>query len=83
MEHWAFEPAVMKSFARHEIPMSRYADDLVDKILATETFNQGFATTEYLAASYLDMRLAPGGCRQIRRCECGRRRGHGRNRPGR
>jgi peptidyl-dipeptidase Dcp len=31
------------------------SDELIGKILATQTFNQGFATTEYLAASYLDM----------------------------
>lgn len=55
MEHWAFEPEVMKSFAHHYETGEPIPDELVDKILATETFNQGFATTEYLAASYLDM----------------------------
>lgn len=56
MEHWAVEPSVLKSFARHYETGEIIPDELVDKILATQTFNQGFATTEYLAASYLDMK---------------------------
>jgi peptidyl-dipeptidase Dcp len=56
MEHWATEPEVLKSFARHFETGEVIPDELIDKILATETFNQGFATTEYLAASYLDMK---------------------------
>ena len=56
MEHWAVEPDVLKSFARHYDTGEVIPDELVDKILATRTFNQGFATTEYLAASYLDMK---------------------------
>lgn len=55
MEHWATEPEVMLQYARHvdsgeAIPMS-----LVEKLIASEKFNQGFATSEYLAASYLDL----------------------------
>lgn len=55
MEHWAMEPEVMKSYARHVDTGEPIPDELIQKILATDTFNQGFATTEYLAASYLDM----------------------------
>ncbi len=55
MEHWAFEPAVMKSYAHHHETGEPIPDDLIDRLKATESFNQGFATTEYLAASYLDM----------------------------
>jgi peptidyl-dipeptidase Dcp len=55
MEHWAVEPEVMKSYARHYRTGEVISDELIGKILATQTFNQGFATTEYLAASYLDM----------------------------
>jgi len=55
MEHWATEPEVMQQYARHVdsgevIPMS-----LVEKLIESEKFNQGFATSEYLAASYLDL----------------------------
>lgn len=55
MEHWATEPEVMKRYARHYKTGEAIPDDLIGKIRDTATFNQGFATTEYLAASYLDM----------------------------
>ncbi|MBT4161497.1 MAG: M3 family metallopeptidase [Gammaproteobacteria bacterium] len=55
MEHWAVEPEVLKSYARHIDSDKPIPDDLIEKIKATETFNQGFATTEYLAACYLDL----------------------------
>ena len=56
MEHWATEPEVLKSYARHHQTGETIPDALIDKILATRTFNQGFATTEYLAACYLDLK---------------------------
>lgn len=55
MEHWAIEPEVMKTYARHVDTGEVIADATIEKLLASQTFNQGFATTEYLAASYLDM----------------------------
>ncbi|MEX2488088.1 MAG: M3 family metallopeptidase [Pseudomonadales bacterium] len=55
MEHWAFQPEVMKCYARHHETGEIIPDELIEKILATETFNQGFETTEFLAAAYLDM----------------------------
>ena len=55
MEHWAIEPEVMRSYARHYETGEVIPDELITKLLQASTFNQGFATTEYLAASYLDM----------------------------
>jgi peptidyl-dipeptidase Dcp len=55
MEHWALESQVMKNYARHYQTGEPIPDELIDKIHASHTFNQGFATTEYLAASFLDM----------------------------
>ena len=55
MEHWAVEPQVLKSYARHHETGETIPDELIEKLLAADTFNQGFATTEYLAACYLDM----------------------------
>jgi peptidyl-dipeptidase Dcp len=55
MEHWAIEPEVLKSYAHHVDTGEVIPDDLIDKLRASETFNQGFSTTEYLAACYLDM----------------------------
>lgn len=55
MEHWATEPEVMKTFARHYQTGETIPDELIAKIQKAHTFNQGFATTEYLAASFLDL----------------------------
>lgn len=55
MEHWAFEPEVLKVYAKHYKTGAVIPDELVKKIQAAEKFNQGFATVEYLAASFLDM----------------------------
>jgi peptidyl-dipeptidase Dcp len=55
MENWMGEPDVLRSFARHYITGESIPEDLVEKLEASAKFNQGFATTEYLAASYLDM----------------------------
>ena len=55
MEHWAIEPSVLRTYARHLDTNAPIEDALIEKLLASDTFNQGFATTEYLAAAYLDM----------------------------
>lgn len=55
MEHWAMEPEVLKSYARHVETQEPIPDDLISKLQAAEMFNQGFNTTEYVAACYLDM----------------------------
>ncbi|HEX6536965.1 MAG TPA: peptidyl-dipeptidase Dcp [Gemmatimonadaceae bacterium] len=54
-EHWALEPTVFAHYAKHYRTGAPMPQALVDKIKAAHTFNQGFATTEYLAASLLDM----------------------------
>jgi peptidyl-dipeptidase Dcp len=53
-EMWATWPDVLKNYAVHHQTGEPMPTELFDKVLATETFNQGFATTEYLAASLLD-----------------------------
>jgi len=53
-EMWATWPEVLQSYAVHNETGEPMPRDLVDKVLAMETFNQGFATTEYLAASLVD-----------------------------
>jgi peptidyl-dipeptidase Dcp len=55
MENWASDPEVIKSYARHYKTGEPISQELVDKIKKSSLFNQGFATVEYLAASFLDM----------------------------
>ncbi|HEV7367147.1 MAG TPA: M3 family metallopeptidase [Gemmatimonadales bacterium] len=54
-EHWALDPAVFANYARHYQTGQAMPQDLVDRIKKARTFNQGFATTEYLAAALLDL----------------------------
>jgi len=55
MEHWAAEPEVLKVYAKHYKTGEVIPQALVDKIVKSGKFNQGFATVEYLAAAILDM----------------------------
>ena len=55
MENWAAEPEVLKLFAKHYKTGETIPDSLIEKMKNAGTFDQGFATTEYLAASLLDM----------------------------
>jgi len=55
MENWAGDPEVIKTYAKHYQTGEPIPQALVDKIKNSGLFNQGFATVEYLAASYLDM----------------------------
>ncbi len=56
MENWAFEKAVLADYARHYETGEVIPDELVAKIEAAGTFNQGFMTTELAAASILDLK---------------------------
>ncbi len=55
MEHWAFEPEVLKVYAKHYQTGEVMPQSLVDRMVKCGKYGQGFATTEYLAASLLDM----------------------------
>jgi peptidyl-dipeptidase Dcp len=55
MENWAAEPEVLKMYAKHYKTGEVIPDALIEKIKKSGTFDQGFATTEYLAASFLDL----------------------------
>ncbi len=54
-EMWATWPEVLRNYAVHYETGEPMPADLLERVLATQQFNQGFATTEYLAASLLDM----------------------------
>ncbi len=53
-EMWADWPEVLANYAVHYETGEAMPQELLDKVLATAKFNQGFATTEYLEASLLD-----------------------------
>ncbi len=62
-EMWAVWPEVVKNYARHYQTGEPMPPELLAKMLATQKFNQGFTTTEYLAAALIDMawhQLKPG-----------------------
>ncbi len=56
MEHWAGEPEVLAEYARHYETGEPIPQELIEKMRAASTFNQGFKTVEYIAASLLDLR---------------------------
>ncbi len=55
MENWAAEPEVLKLYAKHYKTGEVIPDTLIKKLQESATFDQGFATVEYLAAAYLDL----------------------------
>jgi peptidyl-dipeptidase Dcp len=55
LENWAAEPQVLKAYAKHYKTGKVIPDALIDKLEKSSQFNQGFVTTELLAASILDM----------------------------
>jgi peptidyl-dipeptidase Dcp len=55
MENWAGEPEVLKFYAKHYKTGEVIPDKLIEKIVKSAMFNQGFMTVEYLAAALLDM----------------------------
>ncbi len=56
-EHWAFEPEVLNIYARHYQTGELIPMELLKKIEESSKYGQGFATVEYIAASYVDMDL--------------------------
>ncbi len=55
LENWAFEPEVLQLYAKHYKTGEVIPNELVEKIQNAINFNQGFMTTELVAASILDM----------------------------
>ncbi len=55
MENWAAEPEVLKMYGTHYKTGQLISNELIQKMKKAGTFNQGFETTEYLAASLLDL----------------------------
>ncbi|MBG9995434.1 M3 family metallopeptidase [Pseudoalteromonas sp. NZS127_1] len=54
-EDWMIEPTVLANYAKHYKTGEPIPQALLDKVLESQKFNQGYGTTEYLAAALLDM----------------------------
>lgn len=65
LEHWLSTPEVLQRFALHYQTGKPIPKELVAKIEKAATFNQGFATTEYLASALIDMKLHLAGDKKI------------------
>jgi peptidyl-dipeptidase Dcp len=64
-EHWLTTPEVLNKFAMHYQTGKPIPQSLVDRIKRASTFNQGFATVEYLSSALIDMKLHLAGDRTI------------------
>jgi peptidyl-dipeptidase Dcp len=64
-ENWLSTPEVLSRFAVHYQTGKPIPPQLVAKIKKASTFNQGFATVEYLASALVDMKLHLAGARPI------------------
>ncbi|MGH7064128.1 MAG: M3 family metallopeptidase [Stellaceae bacterium] len=64
-EHWMSAPQTLRRYARHYQTGAPIPEELLRRLLAAHTFNQGFATVEYTAAALIDIELhrapAPAG----------------------
>jgi peptidyl-dipeptidase Dcp len=65
LEHWLSTPQVLQRFAVHYQTGKPIPQPLVDRIMKSATFNQGFITVEYLSAALVDMRLHLAGAKKI------------------
>jgi peptidyl-dipeptidase Dcp len=54
-EHWLERPEVLRKFALHADTGKPMSEDLLERLIAARTFNQGFATVEYVASALVDL----------------------------
>ncbi len=59
-EHWLSTPQVLSDYARHAETGAPMPEDLRDRLLAAENFDQGFATVEYTASALVDLAFHTG-----------------------
>ena len=64
-EMWASWPEVLQNYARHYETGEPIPEELLERVMEAATFNEGFRTTEYLAASIIDMQLHRLGPDQV------------------
>lgn len=59
-EHWLTVPSVLKEFAIHATTGKPIPQDMLDRLLAAQNFDQGFATVEYTASALVDLAFHEG-----------------------
>jgi peptidyl-dipeptidase Dcp len=59
-EHWATAPETLQTYARHYQTGEPMPEELLQRLNAARTFNQGFATVEYTASALIDLELHRG-----------------------
>jgi peptidyl-dipeptidase Dcp len=57
MEHWVTTPEILSRFAKHHATGAIIPQPLVDKIIAAKNFNQGWATSEFMLAAIMDIKM--------------------------
>jgi peptidyl-dipeptidase Dcp len=65
LERWLLTPEVLQRFAVHYQTGKPIPTELVEKLKRSATFNQGFATVEYLSSALVDMKLHLAGAQKI------------------
>ena len=59
-EHWLDRPEILRRFARHHRTGEPMPEELLARLIASRTFNQGFMTTEYLGSAFVDLDVHAG-----------------------
>ena len=62
-EHWLDRPEILERFARHYRTGAPMPRAMMDRLIASRTFNQGYLTTEYLGSTYVDLDFHLGGAK--------------------
>jgi peptidyl-dipeptidase Dcp len=65
LERWLLTPEVLQRFAVHYQTGKPIPQEMVEKLRRSSTFNQGFATVEYLSSALVDMKLHLAGAQKI------------------
>jgi peptidyl-dipeptidase Dcp len=68
-EHWLDRPEILTRFARHYQTGAPMPEKLMDRLIRSRSFNQGFLTTEYLGSSYVDLDFHLGGAKDAHAVE--------------
>jgi peptidyl-dipeptidase Dcp len=68
-EHWLDRPEILQRFARHYRNDEPMPKALMDRLIESRTFNQGYLTTEYLGSSYVDLDFHLGGAKEAHAVE--------------